>query len=214
MAQNIYCNPADVINLFPMDAAQSAPTLRLAIQMASAYVENYTQRLLLSATYTHEQMPLIIDRQNQVVGRVRQWPITAVNAMSILPQGYKNNVNQEWVLDVGYVDFMTPPDRLIYYTGTYLPPTFQGVTYNGWIRKGTRGILFASYTAGFPTVPEDVKTAAILLTQYFLMRQANAMGAMSISVSAPSSSNSISFGRRSTFLDDADQLLNAYVRRE
>lgn len=211
-----YCTADDVVTLFPSSAPTSEQQQLLAITLASSYVENYTQRTLAPATYTHEESPLIINRSNQIVGKVRQWPITSVTAASVLLLGSPNTPSRELPLDVTYIDFQSPPERLFYYSGS-LPssPTPGYVAQNfGGVRKGMRGRIYVTYTAGFTPVPDDIRTACILLAQHYLTLNANAVGALSISVSAPSSSNSISFGRRSVLLDEAEQLLNAYVRRE
>lgn len=212
----LYCATADLIAMFPAAARAPAPQLTLAVTMASAYVENHTQRVLSQATYTHEQSKLIVNRDNQIVGKVRQWPIVAVTAASYLPVGTPNLVANELALDPAYIDFMTPPERLFYYDGPVPSGAFPGNAgyRTGGARKSMRGVIFATYTAGFATIPQDVRTAAILLSQYFLSRNANALGAAAISVSAPTSTNSISFARRSTLLDDAEKILDAYVRRE
>ena len=55
-------------------AANSPATQQLlAVKLGSSYVENYTQRLLLSNSYTHEQVPLIVNRDQEVVAKVQDW---------------------------------------------------------------------------------------------------------------------------------------------
>lgn len=200
-----YCDASDVGNLFPASNAAVANTqVTRLIHMASAWVENFTRRVFTQQAYT-EHGDLIVNKNNEIVGRVRQWPIVSVSALSFQ---YRDSTAAPVILDPTLVDIARPPARFFYWTGQGVP----GASGSGYInRYGPPADLTYTYTAGYSPIPDDVKLATALVVQGLLMFDINPAGATSISVSAEGGSNSLSLGKRSIYFDMAEQLLGQYV---
>jgi len=178
------------------DARVDPQSMNTALVFATGYVENQTRRILSSGTYT-ETNPLVVSRDLEVVLKVKNWPITAVSAITWHYTDVNASRTIQTVTDFTLVDFEQPPDRLVFYAA----PNVQRY------RSGRSSI---TYTGGFVTMPQDIILATCLVAQEVLMRQINPFGSSSISVSAGSASNSLSLGQKSLNLTMADQLLMPY----
>lgn len=192
-----YAQSTDMVSIFgAFDARVDPQSMNTALVFATGYVENQTRRILSSGTYT-ETNPLVVSRDLEVVLKVKNWPITAVSAITWHYTDVHASRVVHTVTDFTLVDFEQPPARLVFYAA-------PSVTR---YRSGRSSI---TYTGGFVTMPQDIILATCLVAQEVLMRQINPFGSTSISVSAGPSSNSLSLGMRSLNLTLADQILMPY----
>ena len=192
-----YAQSTDMTSLFgAFDARIDPQSMNTALVFATGYVENQTRRILSSGTYT-ESNPLVISRDLEMILKVKNWPITAVSALSWHYTDARANRTIQTVYDLAPIDYETPPARLIFYAAPNITRLRSGRTQ-------------LTYTGGFITMPQDIILATCLVAQEVLLRQINPFGAFSISVSAGPASNSLSLGQKSMNLIMADQLLAPY----
>lgn len=206
----LYASEDDVQSVFSCSSGALTPAaLQTAIKYASALIESYTQRILGTITLT-ETMPLLVNRYNQVVGKVHEWPITGVSSVSVQLAGSTSTIP----LDITQVVYDMPPDRLFWYSGPIdmLPNLALGRFY---FVRGSAGWLSVTYTAGFSPIPADINYAAILIAQDILTADSNPIGATSLNFNAMGTSSSFSFAQgQSMNLGKAYAILERYKRRD
>lgn len=202
-----YCQPSDVQALFPSTYAADTTQLLAAITKASAWVENTTRRVLSVQTYT-EEAELVVDRKGRIVGRVTEYPITGVSALSIRLDSWQDFVP----LDTSWVDFAMKPERLFWYRGSLggTSPSLSG-RYGTGLPRNAAGVIQFTYTAGYDPIPADIALATALYAQSLVMLDANPLGASTI---ATPDGGSVTLPPVDLIVQRAKALLNNYVRYE
>jgi hypothetical protein len=137
------------------------------IVFASAWIENITLQSLFAATYTNEKLRIPSMRaawsegNQELVFRPRQFPVTAVSALSL------KSSTSETAYDVSKI---------------LIDDTEQTASLASVCMSSQQSGLYLqlTYTAGYPvaTFPKDIRDAAVLLTSELLSRQKNPSGAI------------------------------------
>jgi len=142
MATGDLCQVADVKAFLSITGSSDDALLQTLVTNASAFVNNYCNRNLLSASY--------IEPRNGVGGDrlpFRQYPVTNVASVTIDGQTIPASASPH---GFGYVF----DDDMLYLRGGLFP-------------RGVQNVVIA-YTAGFDTVPADLSqaTVEIVATKY------------------------------------------------
>jgi hypothetical protein len=152
------------------------------ILKASSILENITKQSLWSTSQTEilrmPSMRASIDNQQVLTFRTKQYPITAINTLSI---GANLNVMQPYDPTQAIIDaneLVTVPQLIAQGSGS---STYSIVQQQ--VSRTMNAYLQVGYTAGYTalTMPDDVRDAAILLTNSLLSRRDNPTGADQIS---------------------------------
>lgn len=208
-----YFNQAEFAARHPeVDLSQyDTTTISGMIGTASARVDQFCE--VDGFEYTQvvgEKTPAIITK----VGDLKIWPrrpnVTVVSSITI----HRGNYSLALTLTSNGADLLEIPEpkNMILYPYTYLQASGTFSTLDlSYLRHWDLYVIL-NYTAGYPTLPEAVKQAAMLYFKDMISGRANPLGASSISQGGVS----IKFANRddgkSDAVQDAEQLLQKYVR--
>lgn len=166
----------------PLCSDGTAGSLSDELVNAGSWLENICQQSLYQQSYTETlRMPSMrgsIDNRNMLVFRPRHFPVSVdsgivIKANNADPVSYDAS---QVILDGGSQVVNVP--WLTVSTGG----NGSGSTYSllNQVSRSSNLFLTISYTAGYATIPGDVRNAATLLTSDLLARKQNPVGADSI----------------------------------
>jgi hypothetical protein len=148
------------------------------IFMASANLEEITQQALIQATYsetyTLRTMDANINSDLQLTIRTRQFPVTAISALSI-----ETNVSDTITLDPTQAVINSQQKLMSVPVISQIGNGPSQLVLRPPINQTSPGFVNLTYIAGFPyaSMPWQYKQAAVLLTSVLLSDRANATGA-------------------------------------
>jgi uncharacterized phiE125 gp8 family phage protein len=126
------------------DASQDT-LLQIFVDSTDAFVKNYTHRALESAEYTAE----IYDGPGTPMLTLKEYPVTEIDEII------------QWDEEVELSTDITDSD------GYYLKDDY-GIVYHRTCWDRGRGIITATYTAGYATIPSDLKHACLACATFFV----------------------------------------------
>jgi hypothetical protein len=150
---------------------------------ASNWVENITQQSLYQQTYTNETLDIpsmraSIDNRGMLVFRPRHFPISADSGITL-----ESSVND--AIDYDAAQIILNGSKQVVKVPWLLATNVSNNSNAAWgtpvdSTRGSNLFLLASYTAGYATLPGDIRDCAVLLTSEILARRQNPSGAVSI----------------------------------
>lgn len=152
-------------------------SLAQAIIDGSANVERICNQALLQATYT-DTLPLMttramIDNNQQLIVRPRQFPATAVSSASI-----EYSASNSMTIDASQA-IIESPQRLVKFPVVKSVGSGNNYMLFQYLAPNTAGSVVLSYTAGFvySALPAAIRRAAAWLTSDILSDRSNPTGA-------------------------------------
>jgi len=208
-----YCNEVDVENFLLMDIDDSfSPQLQSWIASAEAIINGYlgytTTSGILTEKIVGEKIPIRVTPEGDLIIFPRKIPIVSVEAISLVKGRSSINLTlttggedkfdipatADWIQYPGYELSMTG--------GTSIMTSFNDI-------KGSNGFVKIDYTAGFDTVPYDIRQATVNMVSDMVMRHTNKEGLASITQGRVSKRWETKDGQ-SDFVKDAYELLSSY----
>jgi len=187
-------------------------TLSGLITRASTWIDNYLNYTLPLETITLEKQEGRVDSDGNLVIFTQKIPIVSVEAINI--------VKGTQTVALSLLDGTTPrydilntarksqiifPNNQLALSGASRIRTFYDL-------RGIRFYTTVSYTAGYQTIPEDIKQATLLLVTDMIASNINSIGASSVSQGGVSYTFAQNSGGDSDKVQDAKQILNNYKR--
>lgn len=187
----------------------SETTLSGMIGRASAMVDSYLGYTLPVEVLT-EKIEGMVDSDGNLVVYTRKRPIAAVSAISIKKGNDEINLTLE---DAGQQKYDIPEPKVrIVYPNAELSTSSVSTIANFYELRTTPFFTETTYTAGFETIPDDIKEATTLFVREILSRRSNTVGASRISQGGISISYESRGGTKSDLVSDAENILSPYRR--
>lgn len=184
-------------------------TLSGMIGRASAMVDSYLGYTLPVEVLT-EKIEGMVDSDGNLVVYTRKRPITAVSAISIKKGNDEINLT---LGDAGQQKYDIPEPKVrIVYPNAELSASSVSTIANFYELRTTSFFTETTYTAGFETIPDDIKEATTLFVREILSRRSNTVGASRISQGGISISYESRGGTKSDLVSDAENILSPYRR--
>lgn len=149
------------------------------VAMVNKYLVNYVDRDIEETTYEDE----LYDGPGTVALTLRNYPIIEVSSVMC------NNIEVE---EVSYEDRMDNGTD-----GYWIKDPELGILWRSGLWPRGRGIILISYTAGYETIPDDVKYAAYVAASYLRRIQkkigiiSESLGSYAYSLANPSNGKTL-----------------------
>jgi len=174
-------------------SAYTSTTISGIISQATAEITQFCSvKDFVFGTYTDKDRARITNKGELVINpRVR--PVVSVQSVRLKRGGFSTNLTLTDSAGNPLYDIPDPGDRIhipnsyLYLTGTYL----AGGNSQMMTLQAAQLWAEVSYTAGWQTIPQDLKDICILWVQDIVMRKINRAGAQSFT----QGSLSINFGK-------------------
>lgn len=189
-------------------------TISGMISRASSWIDNYLGYSLQAEPIVGEVSEGIIDSYGDLVVFPKKIPVISVQGIRITRGTNFIDLN---LVDVNNTSRINLADEAKYIVYPREEFSFQGasIIVNFYELRGTPFSVDLDYTAGWNTIPDDLKDACNLITRDQFARSANPLGASRIQQGAVSyafDNGSRGSDGDSDNIRDAKQILNNYVR--
>ena len=188
-------------------------TLSGMIARASAYVDNYLNYSLGIGQVQNEIAEAVVSSDGALVIYVSKYPVQSVQTINLLIGSYTVGLTLTDGLGVSRVQLPFRGRSIVYpyqelaWTGTMSIRNFFDI-------RNRDVYTQTSYTAGYATIPNDLKDAVNLLTKEIFMRQANPQNLSYMTQGAirVQFKDILRDDGKSLNVIQADNILNAYKR--
>jgi len=185
-------------------------TISGMISRASKWMDSYLGYSLQAETITDEVAEGIVDSNGDLVIFPTKIPVTAVSGITLV----RGTNTIDLTLTSGGTNRFHLTSGGSYITYPHEEFSFSGTTLlNNFLElKGTVFFIKLDYTAGYSTIPDDLKDACNLVARDVVARNLNPMGANRIQQGGVSYSFENNRDGDSDNIRDAKQILNNYIR--
>lgn len=187
----------------------SDATLSGFITRASASVDDFVEYSFDEETITDELVDGNIDEDRNIVLFPRKIPINNLTSLSIVKGSTSIDINLQDGADTDIFNIPSSKDMVLIPLGKITLNSVSVVDLDSL--RTTKFLYKLSYTAGFSSIPGEVKDATGLLVLEKLSKGMNLSGAQSVSEGGISISYSNRKGK-SDFVSDAERLLFKYKK--
>lgn len=191
----------------------TAATISGMIRRASAYVDNYLNYSLAQESITGEKTEAVVNSTGELVIYTQKLNVQSVEQIKLVVGASPVTLQLTNGNGNSNVQIPSRKNSIVY---PWMPFAWTGAVAitNFFAIRDWDIYTLVDYTAGYTTIPEDIKDAVNLLTRDIFVRQSNPMGLSSMSQGGISMGFRAKTGEggKSDNILQAEDMLNSYKR--